>query len=407
MERFSTALSRSLETERAVEELADRIEQELSGSAVLSGGLILATAAAGHESIEVGRRLARRWPDATFLGTSFEGILADGRIFRDEPAYLLLAWSEGPFEPIPFVFESGAQDAARVAEGILDVAGRSELTAADLVLLFPDELGSPEFERVFKELGPLLGNTSMAGAAATGVDGHPAPAFLGDEVQPGALVGLFVPGTSSAAAAPIVRRAAASRPASPWLEITKSRPRWIDELEGERPLDWVRRQLGLEQSAAIEPHLDRLLARVRRREASGENDRGLATNLLPLAGETYEYEERYIIGIDERRGSISLPGTSFRTGDKLAFALPDPQHARELLSASIDELAETPLILQFVCRARDGAFYGDPDLDSAWAAYRAPDRRIIGTVSSFQLAMSGGEAPHLLVHATVLAALGK
>ena len=390
------AVSRALDAQVAAEELAERIDHESGGPARVAGGLILATAAAGKDAMEVGRGLSRRWPNACLFGTSFEGILAEGRIFRDEPAFAVLAWpEEDPFEPIPLVFEPAEQDAARIAQGILDAAGRSELTLADLVLLFPDALGSPQLERILRELGPLLGQASLAGAAATGVDGHPAQAFFGDQAQSGALLGLFVPGTGegSTCTRPLVRCADGCRSASPWLEITECRERWVDGLDGEPPLDWVRRQLGLEQGSPVEPQLDRLLTRVRRPATVGVGTR------------VARYEERYVIGVDDRRGSISLPGT-FRRGDELSLALPDPERARETLRASIDELAETPLLLQFACRARDEAFYGDPDLESAWAAHHASDRRILGTVSPFQLAMSDGGLLRLLVHSTVLTALG-
>ena len=396
MTRFSTAVSRALDTRAAAEQLADQIDQELEGSARIAGGLILATEAAGEAILEVGRGLAGRWPEALLLGTSFEGILAEGRIFRDEPAYAVLAWPEGPLEPIPLLFESDEQDSARMAhdilEAILEVSGRSALIPTDLVLLFPDAHASPQLEGVLAELGPLLGPASMAGAAATGVDGHPALTFVGDEAHPGAFLGLFVPGALGEMA-PIVRCAGASRSASPWLEITECRSRWVDGLDGEPPLDWVRRQLGLERDASIESHLDRLLVRVRSPAAIGGGAEGAI------------YEERYVIGIDDRRGSFSLPGT-FSRGDALALALPDPAHARETLRTSLEELADAPILLQFACRARDETLYGDSDLESAWVAHHAPDRRILGTVSPFQLAKSGGAAPRMLVHSTVLTALG-
>ena len=393
MTRFSTAVSRALDTQAAAEQLADQIDQELEGSARIAGGLILATEAAGEAILEVGRGLAHRWPEALLLGTSFEGILADGRIFRDEPAYAVLAWPEGPFEPIPLLFESDEQDSARMAQDILEASGRSELLPTDLVLLFPDAHASSQLERVLAELGPLLGPASLAGAASTGVDGHPALTFVGDEAHPGAFLGLFVPGALLGEKAPIVRCAGASRSASPWLEITECRSRWVDGLDGEPPLDWVRRQLGLERDASIEPHLDRLLVRVRSPTAIGVGAEGAV------------YEERYVIGIDDRRGSFSLPGT-FSRGDALALALPDPAHARETLRTSIEELADASLLLQFACRARDETLYGDSDLESAWVAHHAPDRRILGTVSPFQLAKSDGAAPQMLVHSTVLTALG-
>jgi len=154
MTRFWTAISHALDLELAAAALADCIERELGGPAQVAGGLILATEAAGRGVVEVARSLVRRWPGAALVGTSFEGILAEGRIFRDEPAYAVLAWSEGPFEPVPFVFEPGEQDAARLAEDILTAAVRSEWSASDLILLSPAARGSPGLERVLAELVP-------------------------------------------------------------------------------------------------------------------------------------------------------------------------------------------------------------------------------------------------------------
>jgi small ligand-binding sensory domain FIST len=393
MTSFSMAFSRSLDAQVAAEELAVRIDRELGGPERVAGGLVLATAATGKDAIEVVRLLSDRWPGASLFGTSFEGVLADGRIYRDEPALVVLAWPEGPLEPVPLIFSPGAQDVLQIAEDIIEASGRRELAVGDLVLLFPDALAFSQVERVLADLGPLLGQACLAGAAASGVDGHPAQAVFGDQAEPGALLGLFVPG-SGQAEAPLVRCAGASRLASPWLEITACRPRWVDGLDAEASLDWVRRQLGLEGGAPVEPYLGRLLARVQRREA------------IPAVDQAHAYEERYVIGIDDRRGSFSLPGL-FGRGDQLALALPDPESARDSLRAAIDALAETPFLLQFACRARDEAFYGDPDFESAWVAHHAADRRVLGTISPFQLAMSdGGAVCPTLVHSTVLAALG-
>jgi len=141
--------------------------------------------------------------------------------------------------------------------------------------------------------------------------------------------------------------------------------------------------------------MDRLLVRVRR-----------AASLGGIKAEGATYEERYLIGVDDRCGSFSLPGV-FQRGDALALALPDAERARESLRASIDELAGAPLLLQFACRARDETLHGDPDLESAWVAHHAPGRRILGTVSPFQIAMNSGDTPRILVHSTVLTALGE
>ena len=404
MTQFLTAHSRALDPADMAEELASAVEAGLSEITALSGVLILATAACGDDCFEVGRRLAERWPKASVLGTSFEGVLAGGQIYRDEPAMVLLAWMEPALSgsavcPVPFVLDPAEVESAHVAEAIFEAAGRSRLESGDLVLLFADAHASLGFEEMLASLGSKIAPASLAGAGATGIDGREARAFLGSEELPGAMIGLFIPSRSqspsrSRAGMPLVRAASASRAASPWLEITKCRPRWIDELDGEPALDWVRRQLGIEADSPIEPYLDQLLARVRPAEAdSGTSEEGL------------QYDERYVIGLDDRRGSFSWPGR-FSGGDQLALALPDGAWAREVLRDSVGELKASPVLLQFACRARDASLHGDSDLESAWVAHCAGDREVIGTIAPLQFAMSPPDDCRMLVHSTVLAALG-
>ena len=76
----------------------------------------------------------------------------------------------------------------------------------------------------------------------------------------GGTLGVVVPG-GAAGGDRLGSAGAGSR--APWLRIGECRSRWVDELGGEPALDWVRRQLGLSASAAIEPHLDRLTVRLR------------------------------------------------------------------------------------------------------------------------------------------------
>jgi small ligand-binding sensory domain FIST len=394
MTRFSKAFSRKLEAEAAAEELAKEAETELGGCDRVIGGVLFATAAAGHEAHHIARRLGERWPRACLLGSSFEGVVVDGRTIRDEPAFVLLAWQDGPCEPIPLVFDRDESGSVQIADAVLEAADGRPLSARDLVLLFPDALGSNQLERVLKELGPLLGQAWVAGAASTGLDGHPALAYCDAESHPGGTVGLYVPGAMESDSAPQVRGAGGSRAASPWLEITACRSRWVDLLEGEPPADWVRRQLGLGEDTPIEAQLDRLLVRIRPRPAPGASE------------PDGDFDERYVIGVDEKRGALSLP-RPVSCGDQLAFALPDPEMARESLRVAIGELAMTPFLMQFACRARDADFHGDPDLESAWVAHHAADRQTLGVVAPFQLAKEENGRCRVRVHSTVLAALGR
>jgi len=178
--------------------------------------------------------------------------------------------------------------------------------------------------------------------------------------------------------------------------VTSCRSRWIDRLEGDFALQRVRRELDLDERDPIEPHLARLLVRVRR---AGRDS--------TVAPDEAHDEERYIVGVDDRRSAFSIPIEVDR-GDMIALAWPDAGLAREGLRASLDGLGDSPWLLQFSCRSRGEGLHGDDDLESAWVASHAVGRRVLGTVAPFQLGPgpSGtAEECRMLVHSSVLAAL--
>ncbi len=403
MIEFSTRFTHALRPEEAACELADGVESVMGSADRIGGGFLFSTAASGHSALEIGRSLGERWPNATLMGSSFEGVLADGQVWRDEPAAALLVWSRGPAEPIPLVFEPSLVATEQLADDLLEEAGSSCFDGQDLLLLFPDALASSGLETMLAEFVPRLGEPSVVGAAAIGLAGGASLAWFGSEQHPAATVGLLVPGGATEGGCR-VRCAGASRFASPWLEISACRERWIDGLEGEPALDWVRRQLDVDAGGAVEPHLDRLLVRLRDESAEREPaDRMPAVE--SSADGAGEFVERYVVGIDERRGSISVPGV-LRRGGHLAFALPDSERAREALREAVRALMPSPLLLQFACRARDETLHGDADLESALVAHAARERSALGTLGPFQLYPDAQGLCRVLVHSTVLAALG-
>ncbi len=403
MIEFSTGFTHDLRPETAADELASVVEARLGGPGRIAGGLLVANAASGRGGPEIGRLLGGRWPEATLLGSSFEGVLAEGRVWRDQPAAALVAWTHGPEEPVPLFFGPTECGPAELAHDILEDAERARLEPGDLLLLFPDSLASTSLESMLEDLLPRLGEPSVAGAAATGVGGGGCLAWCGAEEKAAATVGLLVPG-GAAPRVPRARCAGGSRPASPWLEISACRERWIDGLEGEPPLDWVRRQLGLADTQTVEPYLSRLLVRLRDAPPGPVEQRIPGPNESPDAGPD-DYVERYVVGLDERRGALAVAG-SFRRGGQLALALPDPARARETLRAAVEALPGSPILMQLACRSRDELLHGDADLESALVAHEARGRTTLGVLAPFQLGTDALGRCRMRVHTTVLASLG-
>ena len=409
MVNFATGFSRAQSIPRVVEELAARVEGVLGGPAQIGGGFLFATAASGTAGAEVGRLLGERWPESSLLGSSFEGIVADGRAWSEVPALGLMAWGTGPAEPIPIFMAPGEFEVEHLAREVLESSGRSSLGPGDLLLLFPDSLAANGLEIDVNQFARALGQPSIAGAAASGLAGGGCGSWIGSEVQTSSTVGILIlEGTTSAGprkGGARVRSAGATRFASPWLEISACRDRWIDGLEGEPPLDWVRRQLGLDPGSSVEPHLDRLLIRLREAPVGAALPSQDITPVEEANGDPSEFIERYVIGIDDRRGSISVPG-HYHRGQYLALALPDPDRARTALREAVHALAPSSIVMQFGCRARDESLHGDPDLEPALVAHDARGRSILGILAPFQIGPDPAGAGRMLVYSAVLAAFG-
>lgn len=408
---FAASCTKLPDARTAADALAEPLEAELGGPESIAGGCLWSTAATGGQAIQIGQRLGDRWPMADLIGTSFEGLIAEGQVWRDHPGLILLAWRESEISPLPFMIEPDEPDLERIADEVLDAfpAGTRGAGGDGLLLFFPDAEMTPSLESRLPALTDRLASASVAGAAAAGPAGEPAAAWVSDESLPGSCPGLFFPnpavareaaarsgaGTASSPRASKARGrvgvAEGSRLASPWLRVTKSRPRWIDEIDGRPALNVLRETLGLSSRRGLEGLLDRLLVRFRGRAEAASGSAG---------------EERYIVGLDPQRSAFSLPIEVEQGGD-LAFAWPDAALARESLRETLEALSPSALQLQFACRARDRALHGDDDLEPAWiaahAATIASKSRVVGTVGPFQLAQGGIRR----VHSTVLVSLSE
>lgn len=402
MTRLAIALESALEPAGAAYALAIAVEAALGDRGAVAGAFVLSTAAAGRSGEGVGRRLASRWPGAELLGTSFEGLMLDGRVWQGEPAVAVLAWTAGPGAPVPIVCEAGQRDPDLLAKEIASAGDRVPSSPDDLVVLFPDALGPPALRPLLDRFSPAFGGPWLAGAAASGVDGGPASTWVhpADPGESDPLVGLLFPASPAR-----VQCTGATRLASPWLEITACRTHWIDALEGEPPIVWIRRQLGLAETAPLEPHLDRLLLRLAGPAGPGSRAGQKGLPDPDPESEPEAFDELYLSGLDPRRGAVGVMASVAR-GDRVALALPDAGWARDALRCAVDALPLSPLVLQLGCPSRGELLHGDRDIESAVVAHQAIGRRTLGVLAPFQLGSDPTGIARLRVYSTVLAALG-
>jgi len=102
---LATAFTHASTATSAAAELISIVDDRLEAADSVVGGILWATAAAGIQGPEIGQLLTDRWPGAMLVGSSFEGVLGEGRSWRDRPAFELLVWTAGPGEPVPLILE--------------------------------------------------------------------------------------------------------------------------------------------------------------------------------------------------------------------------------------------------------------------------------------------------------------
>jgi len=181
----------------------------------------------------------------------------------------------------------------------------------------------------------------------------------------------------------------ACRPVGEPMRVTRSRGHWI---------------LGIEDRPALDVYRE-----VARDPLAGDLRRAAAFLLVALPRdpaaplEPGGYLVRHVVGFDEERKAFAIPD-EIEAGDPIAFALREPDAAREDLKAMLDQVGgDSPgLGLYFNCCARGEDFFGFPGLEAAYIERAFPETPVAGLFGSCEIGPIG-QQPELLTYTAVLA----
>lgn len=315
------------------------------------------------------------------VGASAHGVLAAGTE-NESRAVGVMAISGVEAEP----FLVGDLRGHETNAGVEIAARLGEPRPEDLVALFPDP--HLDVAALVDGMRDALWPARVIGAGSADALGNSAAQWCGTQIETEALAGVVLRGTKP----PRIGVTQACRPTGELMTVTRVRGNWVLELDGRPALDAYR-------SAARGPLAD---------------DLGRAANFVLVALPQTEgplqpggYLVRHVVGFAEEHGAFAVP-TAPRNGDRLAFAIREPEAAREDLKTMLSglEMGSPALGLYFNCCARGSVFFGVPGLEAAYLDHAFGSVPIAGMFGSCEIGPIGDAAtaaPELLTYTAVLA----
>lgn len=364
--------------------------QAASGlGAAVDAALLFATPGHAPEMPRLLEAAAECLGTRKIVGATAHGVIGAGLELTGGHGLVIAAVSGLHAEP--FLLTDLAPEAPHVADELLariEGGPRPE----DLVVLLPDPRKVPllpVLEDVRERLAPAV--IVGAGAADPVLD-RPLQ-WCGREVESGGLAGVVLRG----ARPPRIGVTQACRPATGLLTVTRAQGHWVVELDGRPALEVYR-------EVARGP-----LAEDLRRAAS------FVLAALPVDAhaplEPGGYLVRNVAGFAVAEQAIAIP-EPVAVGDRIAFAVRDPEAARGDLKAMLDRIVGdtragggTPkAALYFDCCARGESFFGVSGLEAGYLSQALGDTPVAGMFGSCEIGPVGGRT-ELLTYTGVLALL--
>jgi small ligand-binding sensory domain FIST len=346
-------------------------------------GLVFVGPGHGHHLAELIDALAAGLGEIPLIGATCHGVLGGGEEIEASRAVALMAIEGCPAVAFQIGDLAGHEDAAG-AEIEAQVGGPAQ--PEDLVVLLPSP-GAYDTAAVLESVRERLATSAIVGAGAADPTGGAPALWSGRRVERDGVVGMLI----RSANAPRIGITQACRPRSGWLQVTRTQGHWVLAIEGRPALDAYLDAVPGPLAADLRRAAQSVLVAIP--SGSGDSDRPGG------------YLVRHIVGFAEQNGAFAVPEV-VKPGDRIAFAVREPEAAREDL---VDMLAglegETPaLALYFNCCARGAGFFGVAGVEAAYLDRAFGPAPIMGMFGSCEIGPIGSRV-ELLTHTGVVALL--
>lgn len=387
MLRVGVGQSSNLSTERAAEEATAKAMAR-SGAKQADSVLVFFTADHVRDCQKLLSVISRVAGTDRIAGSSGAGVLTNEGEIEGSAGLAVLVLSSDCMESRPFLFHP-LRDRDREAGAQICRMVSGDSAEDSLLVLLPDGYnGQPR--RLFEEIEEERGFLPIVGAGSSESGGQGATyQICGEKVTTNALAGLWLKGLFDSS----IGITQGCQPITEPMVITKAEGNFILEIN-QRP--------AFESLAAIlkGPLLNNL------RRALAIVFIGLPADPRQNSFAAGRYLVRNIVGLDPQKGILAVAEEVFE-GEKMVFALRDPQRAREDLKQMLERQSKSlagkrpRLGLYFNCCARGTSLYGIPGIDTAYIRQVLGDFPLIGFFGNFELAPLG-QRNHLLAYTGVL-----
>ena len=352
--KWASAISEENDLATGLEECVAKVTMELGSDSPANLVIVFASATYNKAAAEVPRILGERFPTAMILGCSGAGIIGAAREIEQQPAVALTVGHLPGVETKPF----------RVISDELPSPDEAPDAWSELLGVSPDD--KPHFLVLmdpFSMAGEgLLSGLDYAYPSATKVGGLASGSglpgghalFLGNDVYRDGAIGIALTGNI------VVETVVAQgcRPIGELKRITKAERNLLMELDGERPLDYLKdmfSRLSAEDQSLVSNNLFLGIAMDPQLELEDMS-----------AG---DFLIRNLIGTDQENGHIAI-GELLREGQLAQFHIRDASTSSEDLQRQLTRYRETsgeasPVgALMFQCNGRGKYLYGRENHDS-------------------------------------------
>ncbi len=380
MIRAATGMSTGSDLGGAAEDAASQAMRRLSAWGADRADVVLAFCTAGRPDAlgPVLRAIRKICRTGSLAGCSGAGVLTEQGEVEGTRSVAVLAVASDTVRATPFFardLKGRDVDAGREIGRLV----RPLLDDNPLVILFPDTLScSPE--PLFDGLHEMAGEVPVVGGGAACRSGSRTFQFCGGDASSNAVSGVVLTGAIVCSVGVTQSCLPVGRP---W-RVTDATGNGIKTLDGVPAVHALLQSLagpGREPSQDLHklaPHLFVAFPACTGRDLR----RG-------------QYIVRSILGVDPDDGSVYV-GREVAIGETIAFALRDPDGARDDLKEMLGEcvaIAGRPdLGLYFNCCARGRGLYGVGDIDTAYIHNAFTDLPLVGFFGYAEVASLGGRA---------------